>query len=376
MIQIERRLSIATQLTPFICCIEKRGCSGIMIKNYWDPFEYDKLKLLCHKEKVQSIMDVQSGIKILDNMPPISVEMHLTDNCNLNCPWCTDRDLHGNGAVLSLNKIKEMFRYFGQVGSGVTLEGGGEPTIHPDFREIVRYGSECNVDMGLITNGTVDISDSINCFKWVRISLDSSNRDEYIVEKGRDMFNRVMGNILQYREIRNQEKSFLGIGYVLTTRNYHDIEDIVCTLDDYGVDYIYFRPVEEAPEITPSRDELYDLRKQLLKLTENRRIKFMLTINDRLEYDNAGLPCIAHSLTSIIHANGDVVCCEKRRHDEITFGNVNEMSYKEIWMSGERIKTTEKLRTAECQKGCSVCRITPFNRILDNLKNINSKSFI
>ena len=54
-----------------------------MIKNYWDPFEYDKLKLLCHKEKVQSIMDVQSGIKILDNMPPISVEMHLTDNCNL-----------------------------------------------------------------------------------------------------------------------------------------------------------------------------------------------------------------------------------------------------------------------------------------------------
>ena len=83
-----------------------------MTKNYWDPFEYDKLKLLCHKEKVQSLMDVQSGIKILDNMPPISVEMHLTDNCNLNCPWCTDRDLHGNGATLPLDKIKEMFRYF------------------------------------------------------------------------------------------------------------------------------------------------------------------------------------------------------------------------------------------------------------------------
>ena len=24
------------------------------VKNYWDPFEYDKLKLLCHREKVQS----------------------------------------------------------------------------------------------------------------------------------------------------------------------------------------------------------------------------------------------------------------------------------------------------------------------------------
>ncbi len=345
-------------------------------KNYWDPFEYDKLKLLCHREKVQSIMEVQSGIKRLDNIPPISVEVHLTDNCNLCCPWCTDRDLHGNGAALELDKVKELMRYFGQVGSGVTLEGGGEPTIHPNFKEIVAYGEECDVDMGLITNGTVDISELINKFKWVRISLDSSNREEYKVEKGKDMFDRVLTNLSKYKEIRNPKTSFLGIGYVLTTRNYRDIEQMVCTLDDLGVDYIYMRPVEEAPDITPTRDELYDLRKRLLKITENRRIKFMLTINDRLEYDNAGLPCVAHSLTSIIHANGDVVCCEKRRHDYIVYGNVYTSSFKEIWMSDVRRETTKKLLECKNQNGCSVCRITPFNKILANLQNINSKKFI
>lgn len=348
----------------------------ITSNNYWEPFEYDKLKLLCHREKVQSIMEVQAGIKRWDNLPPISVEMHLTDNCNLCCPWCTDRDLHGNGEVLSLEKIKEVMRYFGQVGSGVTLEGGGEPTIHPNFREIVSYGEACDIDMGLITNGTVDISDSINKFKWVRISLDSSNREEYKVEKGKDMFDRVMSNLSKYKEIRNPQTSFLGIGYVLTTRNYRDIEKMVCTLDDFGVDYIYMRPVEEAPDITPTRDELYDLRKKLLKITENRRIKFMLTINDRLEYDNAGLPCIAHSLTSIIHANGDVVCCEKRRHDYIVYGNIYDETFERIWMSDRKRETTKKLLDAKCQNGCSVCRITPFNKILYNLESINTKRFI
>lgn len=347
-----------------------------MNKNYWDPFEYDKLKLLCHADKVNSLMDVQKEKKSFDELPPISVELHLTDNCNLCCPWCTDRNLHGDGASLSKEKVYEMLEYFGQVGTGVTLEGGGEPTVHKDFKSIVNYGHNHGVDMGLITNGTVDISESINMFKWVRISLDSSIREEYLIEKGKDFFNRVFENLEKYKKIRDTEKCFLGIGYVLTTRNYSDIETIVRRLDDVGVDYIYFRPVEESPEITPTREELYDLRKRLLNITENLRIKFILTINDRLIFDNAGLPCVAHSITSIIHADGEVVCCEKRRHDYISYGNINNDSFYDIWNSSIRKETTKKLLNCECQKGCSVCRITPFNRIFTNLDMINTKKFI
>lgn len=169
---------------------------------------------------------------------------------------------------------------------------------------------------------------------------------------------------------------FLGIGYVLTKRNYHNIEEIVERLNSPGVDYIYFRPVEEAPDIVPTRDELYDLRKRLLRITENMRIKFMLVINDRLEYDNANLPCVAHTLTSIVHANGDVACCEKRRHDHIIYGNVCERGFEEIWNSDIKRETTKKFLDAECQRGCSVCRITSFNKIFANLEGIHTRKFI
>lgn len=344
--------------------------------NYWDEFEYDKLKLLCHREKVQSVMEVAEHIKIYDNLPPISVEMHLTDNCNLACPWCTDRALLGNGAKLTKEVAFSLLREFGQMGTGVTLEGGGEPTVHPDFKEIVRYGYDNDVSLGLITNGTVDISEVLNMFKWVRISLDASTPEEYITEKGRDFYARVLDNLRKYQEIRNNRTCFLGIGYVITKRNYSDIEGIVDTLDKLGVDYIYLRPVEEAPDITPSREELYDLRKVLLRCTDSKRIKFKLVINDRLVYDNGNLPCIAHSLTSIIHASGDVVCCEKRRHDPITLGNVNESTFRDIWKSENRINATAKLLDAANQQGCSVCRITAFNRLFNNLEEINTREFI
>lgn len=344
--------------------------------NYWDEFEYDKLKLLLHKEKVQSIMDVYSGIKRFDNLPPISVELHLTDNCNLLCPWCTDRDLHGDGAKISMEKACELLRTFGQTGTGVTLEGGGEPTIHPDFAKIVNYGYQNNVHMGLITNGTVDISEVINELRWVRISLDSSNREEYILEKGKDFYDRVISNLNKYMPIRDTKNCLLGIGYVLTRRNHHNIEDVVRRLDSLGVDYIYMRPVEEADDLVPDREALYDLRKKMLRLTENLRIKFKLVINDRLEYDNVGLPCVAHSLTSIIHANGDVACCEKRRHDHIILGNVYDRPFMEIWNSEEKKNATRKLLDPRCQMGCSVCRITPFNKIFHNLDRMNTKEFI
>ena len=41
--------------------------------NYWDEFEYSKLKLLLNNEKVDSILDVGKGIKESDEKFPISV---------------------------------------------------------------------------------------------------------------------------------------------------------------------------------------------------------------------------------------------------------------------------------------------------------------
>lgn len=347
-----------------------------MYRNYWDEFEYSKLKLLLNKEKVNSILDVRSGIKKMDEKFPISVEMHLTDCCNLNCDWCTDKELRKNKATLDLQVIQRLFHEFWRYNTGVTLEGGGEPTLHPQFREVISAGAQSNVDMGLITNGTVDISDCVSGLKWVRVSLDSSTSDEYKREKGIDCFEHVLENLKRMSGARDSKETFVGVGYVLTTRNQNNLITLIKQLDSIGVDYIYLRPVEEADDIAPSLESLLYLRKQLAELTANTRIKYMLTITDRVVDKNADLPCIAHSLTSIIHANGEVALCEKRRGDGIILGNVYEKSFESLWISPYREQVSQRLLNAECQKGCSSCRITGFNMILEQLEKVHTKHFI
>ena len=136
------------------------------------------------------------------------------------------------------------------------------------------------------------------------------------------------------------------------------------------------RPVEEADDIMPSLENLLNLRKKLAELTADRRIKYMLVINDRVVDKNAGLPCIAHSLTSIIHANGEVALCEKRREDGIIIGNVYESSFGDIWRSPCREQASQRLLDPQCQNGCQACRITGFNMIFEQLNNVHTKNFI
>lgn len=348
----------------------------MMESNYWDEFEYSKLKLLLNIDKVNSIMGVFNGKKMSDKEFPISVELHLTDMCNLNCHWCTDKELRKNKATLPLETIKKLFEEFAEYHTGVTLEGGGEPTLHPQFKEIIDAGSDSGLDLGLITNGTIDISDCVHKLKWIRVSLDSSNEKEYEDEKGVNAFQKVLDNLEKMTAVRNPQKTFIGVGYVLTTRNQCNLGGLLERLDEIGIDYLYIRPVEEAQDITPTIEEMLDLRKQLVELTKDKRIKYMLTIADRVVDKNNNLPCIAHSLTSIIHANGDVSLCEKRRNESIVFGNINETGFKQIWESPYREQVTQRLLNAECQQGCSACRITGFNMLFDSLSKLNTKHFI
>lgn len=346
------------------------------MKNYWNEFEYSKFKLLINNRKTESILDVCRGRKTYDELYPISVDIHLTNACNLRCEWCTDSELMKTGATMKYENVISLIDEFAANGTGITFEGGGEPTLYKDFSRVVDYAYERGVDLGLITNGTVDISKDLYKFKWVRVSLDSCDKEQYLKEKGRDQFDKVIENLKTFSKNRNPEKTFCGVGYVITRRNMEKIDRIIEILDEAGVDYIYFRPVEEAEDILPTVDDMLNLKKNLIKWTEGKRIKYLINIYDRVIKDNNNLPCVAHSLTAIIHADGTVNLCEKRRHDEICIGNVNNNSFYEIWNSDIRKSASKKLLCSDCQKGCDVCRVTGFNDIFYNLLHTNTKSFI
>ena len=163
----------------------------------------------------------------------------------------------------------------------------------------------------------------------------------------------------------------------MTRRNTGRLLEFVEEMDATGVDYIYLRPVEEMPDISPDLAMLYEFKSHWETSTaERRRIKVLMNLDDRIQKNNEGLPCIAHPLACVIQADGNVAMCEKRRHDPLVFGTIKEQSFTEIWHGTLRKDVSRRLLDSRAQPGCEVCRITRFNRYFFSLGELYTRNFI
>jgi len=81
--------------------------------------------------------------------------LEITSSCNLTCPMCYASSRPG-GKHLSLQQCREIIdRYVRMEGDPEVLQlSGGEPTIHPQFREILEYALASSIDYVMVnTNG-------------------------------------------------------------------------------------------------------------------------------------------------------------------------------------------------------------------------------
>lgn len=329
-------------------------------------------KLFLHPAKIQSLLNRQG----YDMSYPISVEMTLTNTCNLKCVYCSDNELRtrqGRTAELDLDVIQRLFDDLSANGtSGVVLEGGGEPSLYTKFEQVVSYAREKGLALGLITNGTVRLQDELlKAFEWIRVSLDASTAEEYLELKGVDCFEKVLSNIAHYA----QYCQTVGIGYVVTNKNISQIESLVMRLREIGAAYVQLRPVVDCEELYPKGVDL-----SFLKFYQNSSFGVIVDgMKENAHPGNGGLSCITNSITSIISGDGSVYLCGRLNiYDWLKpIGNINEQTFHEIWIGSERLKQLEMVHDGEfCKQNCPQCRVSKFNQLLERLENTKSKNFI
>jgi len=83
-----------------------------------------------------------------------TLQVFITNNCNLRCNGCFARKIMSeNNKNMSLEEYKEVVKDFLEKGGKQINLLGGEPLIHPNLREIIRYNTERNIKTTIYTNG-------------------------------------------------------------------------------------------------------------------------------------------------------------------------------------------------------------------------------
>jgi heme b synthase len=260
----------------------------------------------------------------------------------------------------------------------VIILTGGEPMLRPDIYDIARYGTGKGLRMVLGTNGTFVTEETATHLKKVGIQRVTVSLDGSTAESHED-FRRVPGCFEKaISGLRALKKAGLSsqINTTITKRNLYDLENMLQTVRDLGVDawHIFLlvptgRGKEiEADEIPPEEYEkvlnwFYDVRKTVdINLKATCAPHYYRIMRQRAKEEGIKITPQTHGLDAMtrgclggitfcfISFLGRVAPCG---YLPLDCGNVREDPFKQIWYE---CKIFNDLRDYSQLKGkCGYC---------------------
>ncbi len=115
--------------------------------------------------------ELHNSIRDNGTIPPIHVQFIPTNQCNMNCEFCSCSD-ENRATEMAFDDASFVISELARLGTqAVTITGGGDPMMHPRIKDIIELFLSHNIDVGLVTNGSMlDELDTNGSVTWCRIS--------------------------------------------------------------------------------------------------------------------------------------------------------------------------------------------------------------
>jgi len=346
-----------------------------------DP--YSPLKALRH-------LDILDGIRNARPVRPAHVQVVLSDFCNQGCLGCAYRSPDYTSAQLfheagnynprrfmPLDKAKEILDDCASMGvNGVQFTGGGEPTAHPKFAEVLEYAHGLGLECALVSNGVALSNPRLasivaqSC-SWVRISIDAGSPETYTAtrrvpathwERARE----AVRNLRQFRD-RHGTACTIGVGYVVYPYNWREIYEGAHLARELGADNVRISAMFSAADDVPFQDihEGAAANAKMAELLSTDKFQVINRFSDRLsdlqqkrpDYDRCGY----QHFTTYIGADLNVYrCCVYAYNERGKIGSLKDQRFAELWMSKDRARGMGKFNARACDR----CQFNNINRTL------------
>jgi AdoMet-dependent heme synthase len=301
----------------------------------------------------------------LDQLDPNSPVSHffleLTPDCNNDCPGCGSLNVHRPGPPpLPAAGWQEIIDKLPPTTQRLRITGG-EPTLHPEFEEIVANINSLGIHFSVFTNarwsdpGAVInfLSDKRN-LECILVSIHGARANSH------EAFTATPGSFDEtIANVRRAAQAGLHVASstVITQPNYAEMGDIVALMTSLGVERItinrYIGP--PLPEIEPDEGELSIAISAIEKLAakiyppQQRSVLRYGTPMPHCFTDNSSNGCMAGFVHAAIDPWGNLRPCS---HTSITPGNLLKGDFDGIWESPV-MKRWRKDVLYQCD-GCSI----------------------
>jgi radical SAM protein with 4Fe4S-binding SPASM domain len=337
---------------------------------------------------------------------PAHIYLHMTNACNLKCPYCYNKDdrewklalekQERIAPTLTTEEYKHLITRLVEEGIEHIVFTGGEPLMRADVLELAEHARQLggpHVSLEMLTNGILLKGDTVRrvceLFDTVTISLDGHERHLHEHFRGPNTFAPTVAGVRRLVEMRRQlgqSRPYIAIVPALTDRNIGFMKEIFqFALDDLGANDL-------APILFQAGDHQELSLQQIPVLDVFMREAFrtgdyMLERRARLdaEREAQGLPhapkrkpptlvprrdCGVGNGEISMDPSGMVYPCQSLHFDEFQCGNVRQQDIKEIFQTSPVMRRVRGIKVhdlavcghCDLRELCNAgCRATAYN---------------
>jgi radical SAM protein with 4Fe4S-binding SPASM domain len=288
------------------------------------------------------------GIKKGAEEFPFMVVVAVSYVCNAKCPNCpytqsSIRQSYKDMPFIAPETFKKIADECGPYKAYVRISGGGEPLLHPQMVELIEYAKKVGARVGLITNGSLLVPDTVDKLLTantdaIEISADAADKETYAKVRAGLNFDKLLRNVRYLVKKRNELKSDTKIiASVINQKLVADKLESVVAFWKKIVDEVQVRKyltwgIGDPNQSADPTPYMPDLPKRV--------------------------PCPFPFERLNIDSRGKIEFCGYDIAGETNFGNVNETSIKSIWQ-GEKFNQWRELLLQGRYEEIDICRKCP-----------------
>jgi mycofactocin radical SAM maturase len=293
---------------------------------------------------------------------PICLTWELTYACNLACLHCLSSSGRRDPRELSTDECKAVIDELQRMQVFYVNIGGGEPTVRPDFWELVDYATAHQVGVKFSTNGVrldraaaerLAASDYVD----VQISLDGATAEVNDAIRGTGSFDMAVSALRNLQDAGFRDAK---ISVVCTRQNVGQLDELKALAESFGATLrlTRLRPSGRGADVW---DDLHLLPHQQRELYDwlVEHGSSVLTGDSFFHLSAYGGPlpglnlCGAGRVVCLIDPVGDVYACPFAIHEEFLAGNVRDAGgFTGVWRDSALFAD---LRAPQSAGACGSC---------------------
>lgn len=301
-------------------------------------------------------------------------EMIINEYCNFKCEYCRGLkdEIYGDRTIkqLTLEEVKQNIDYWCE---NEPLENirfsGGEPTFHPNIKEIISYSKEKGINrIAISTNG----SNNLDLYKeLIKLGVNdfSISLDACCAEDGDNMAGGVKGSWeIVVKNIEEISKlTYVTVGVVLNEMNVDKTLDTIRFANSLNVSDIRIISSAQYNSAIPKLNEVEEKIKNKYPILDYRIKHFAEGINVRGIRETDSNRCPLMMDDSIIAGDYFFNCVIHMREGGKPIGKVGPNMRKERY---KFMKTFDTHKDPICMKNCLDVCISYNNKVKEYQPNL------